>query len=153
MADPPRRSASSPEVGETHDEIPRSRRHADGAIEKHQAGMLRLMELENAVKEQETELEKKRKVVEAIVWTKGAMFMKNHPGYVPLSEIPKRTGSHDVEAGHPQDTMNAEDIRERSQSATGYADAKRDFETDLEQLKQLQLERDREKGRLKKQVR
>ncbi|RYD21148.1 MAG: hypothetical protein EOP88_12445 [Verrucomicrobiaceae bacterium] len=137
------------EVVEAEEKVPQSQRHAAGEIEKHRARELPLKELKKAVRDQEMKVEEKRKILATIVRTKGIIYKGRDSTIVPPGDAPAADPNAEEVPDDPQHRaeMAKKDAEERGRDAMAYVDAKQDFETDQELLKEMQrvLEREREK--------
>ncbi len=126
--------------------VPRSQRHEAGEIEKHRARELALKELKKAVSDQEMKVEEKRKILATIVRTKGIIY-KGTDMKIASPDEPATAAQADPQL---QAELNKKDAEERGRDAMAYVDAKRDFETDQELLKQMKLKLDAEREKLER---
>lgn len=144
-------AGAMPETSALEEEIPESERHAAGEIERHRASRLQLVALEKAVMDQEDKLEERRRILAAIVRTKGIIYKGTDMKIEPPAKAPathpdtaETPGESEYQAG-----MARKEAEERGRDAMAYVDAKRDFQTDEEQLKQMKLKLEEERARLK----
>ncbi|MEO8617122.1 MAG: von Willebrand factor type A domain-containing protein, partial [Luteolibacter sp.] len=93
-------------------------------------------DLNKIIRDQEDKVEERRKVLATIVRTKGIIY-KGQDSFYGTNGVNEDQGAHSAMETRVDGTR--EETIKRGLDAQDYADAKRDFETDQEQLQQLKL--------------